>query len=106
MCYSGCNTLLVYHRGCPTCRQYVVPVRVVHAVTGVLHAVSARRIVGTAFANDKTFQNALNTAFEHFINLSPRAPEYISLFMDDQLRKARLHAHDMFAHVPLDPIGS
>ena len=49
----------------------------------------SRRIVGAAFANDKTFQNALNTAFEHFINLSPRAPEYISLFMDDQLRKVQ-----------------
>jgi hypothetical protein len=49
------------------------------------------RIVGAAFANDKTFQNALNAAFEHFINLSPRAPEYISLFMDDQLRRVRAH---------------
>lgn len=46
-----------------------------------------RRIIVTAFNNDKSFQNVLNTAFEHFINLSARAPEYISLFMDDQLRK-------------------
>ena len=45
--------------------------------------------MGAAFASDKTFQNALNAAFEAFINLSPRAPEYISLFMDDQLRKVR-----------------
>lgn len=30
---------------------------------------------------------ALNSAFEHFLNLSPRSPEYISLFMDDKLRK-------------------
>ena len=45
------------------------------------------RINGSAFSNDKSFQNVLNTAFEHFINLSARAPEYISLFMDDQLRK-------------------
>jgi hypothetical protein len=30
---------------------------------------------------------ALNSAFEHFLNLSTRSPEYISLFMDDKLRK-------------------
>ena len=50
-------------------------------------ALVCRRIIVTAFNNDKSFQNVLNTAFEHFINLSARAPEYISLFMDDQLRK-------------------
>lgn len=48
------------------------------------------RIIGAAFNNDKSFHNVLNTSFEHFLNLSPRAPEYISLFMDDQLRKVRL----------------
>ena len=26
-------------------------------------------------------------SFEHFINLNARSPEYISLFMDDKLRK-------------------
>ena len=49
------------------------------------------RIINAAFNNDKSFQNVLNTAFEHFINLSARAPEYISLFMDDQLRKVMQH---------------
>lgn len=44
-------------------------------------------IVGRAFVNDKAFQNALNQAFEHFVNLNQRSPEYISLFMDDKLRK-------------------
>ncbi len=29
----------------------------------------------------------LNSAFEHFINLNQRSPEFISLFMDDRLRK-------------------
>ncbi len=46
------------------------------------------RLIAASFNNEKAFQNALNTAFEHFINLSSRAPEYISLFMDDKLRKA------------------
>lgn len=44
-------------------------------------------IVSRSFQNDKAFQNALNQAFEHFINLNQRSPEYISLFMDDKLRK-------------------
>jgi Cullin family len=45
------------------------------------------RIISQAFSHDKTFQNALNLSFEHFINLNSRSPEYISLFMDDKLRK-------------------
>ncbi|KAK4402969.1 Cullin-3A [Sesamum angolense] len=45
------------------------------------------RIISLAFSNDKTFQNALNASFEYFINLNPRSPEYISLFVDDKLRK-------------------
>ena len=45
------------------------------------------RIIAVSFNNDKTFQNVLNHSFESFINLSQRSPEYISLFMDDKLRK-------------------
>ncbi|KAH7436226.1 hypothetical protein KP509_05G009200 [Ceratopteris richardii] len=45
------------------------------------------KIITTAFINDKTFQNALNSSFEYFINLNPRSPEFISLFVDDKLRK-------------------
>ena len=44
-------------------------------------------IVREAFGNDKSFQNALNQAFEFFMNLNPRSPEFISLFVDDKLRK-------------------
>lgn len=47
----------------------------------------ACRIIREAFGGDKTFQNVLNSAFEHFINLNQRSPEFISLFMDDRLRK-------------------
>ncbi|XAR51749.1 hypothetical protein NMG60_11006468 [Bertholletia excelsa] len=45
------------------------------------------KIINLAFNNDKTFQNALNSSFEYFINLNPRSPEFISLFVDDKLRK-------------------
>jgi len=32
-------------------------------------------------------QTAMNEAFESFINLNPKAPEYISLFIDENLKK-------------------
>jgi len=46
-----------------------------------------QQVIEQAFENDKQFTNALNQAFEHFINLNQHSPEYISLFVDDQLRK-------------------
>ena len=45
-------------------------------------------IVARSFASDRAFGNALNAAFEHFVNLAPRAPEFVSLYMDDRLRRA------------------
>lgn len=44
-------------------------------------------IIQGAFSGDKTFFNALNSTFEYFINLNQRSPEYISLFVDEQMRK-------------------
>ena len=40
-----------------------------------------------ACSGDRSFQNAVNGAFEAFLNLCPRAPEYLSLFMDDRLKR-------------------
>ncbi|CAM6034376.1 unnamed protein product [Sphagnum compactum] len=45
------------------------------------------KVIQLSFGNDKTFQNALNSSFEYFINLNVRSPEFISLFVDDKLRK-------------------
>eukprot|EP00246_Nothoceros_aenigmaticus_P013947 TRINITY_DN5071_c0_g1_i1.p1 TRINITY_DN5071_c0_g1~~TRINITY_DN5071_c0_g1_i1.p1 ORF type:complete len:736 (-),score=193.26 TRINITY_DN5071_c0_g1_i1:582-2789(-) len=45
------------------------------------------KIILQSFNNDKAFQNALNSSFEYFINLHVRSPEFISLFVDDKLRK-------------------
>jgi cullin 3 len=45
------------------------------------------RIVTRSFFNDSTFRNALNQSFEFFVNISTRSPEFISLFIDDLLRK-------------------
>jgi len=44
------------------------------------------RIINLAFSNDKLFQKDLNSSFEFIINLNPRSPEYISLFLDDKLQ--------------------
>lgn len=40
-----------------------------------------------ACSGDRSFQNAVNSAFEAFVNLCARAPEFLSLFMDDRLKR-------------------
>ena len=45
------------------------------------------RLLALAFMADKTFQHAINQAFEHFINLNPKSPEFISLFIDEKLKR-------------------
>jgi cullin 3 len=40
-----------------------------------------------SFRDDKQVQTSLNEAFESVINLNPRSPEYISLFIDENLKK-------------------
>ncbi|KAK9837407.1 hypothetical protein WJX81_000098 [Elliptochloris bilobata] len=62
------------------------------------------RLIAASFNNEKAFQNVLNTAFEHFINLSSRAPEYISLFMDDKLRKGLKTASEDDMEAVLDRV--
>merc|ERR1719421_1196375 len=44
-------------------------------------------VISKAFSGDKQFYNSLNQAFEHFVNLNMHSSEYISLFVDEQLRK-------------------
>lgn len=40
-----------------------------------------------AFNNDREVESALNEAFESFVNGNEKAPEFISLFIDDNLKK-------------------
>jgi len=40
-----------------------------------------------SFANNKLFENAISSDFEYFLNLNPKLPEYLSLFIDDKLKK-------------------
>ncbi|KAL1194519.1 Cullin-3A [Cardamine amara subsp. amara] len=62
------------------------------------------KIISTAFGNDKTFQNALNSSFEFFINLNARSPEFISLFVDDKLRKGLKGIADVDVEIILDKV--
>nr|GMC59432.1 cullin-3A-like isoform X1 [Ipomoea batatas] len=61
-------------------------------------------IINKAFNNDKTFQNALNSSFEYFINLNPRTPEFISLFVDDKLRKGLKGVSEEDVEIVLDKV--
>jgi len=45
------------------------------------------RVIDQAFSGDKQFYNSLNQAFEHFVNQNQRSAEYISLFVDEHMRK-------------------
>lgn len=40
-----------------------------------------------SFNEDKLFKQRINADFEYFINLNARTPEYLSLFIDDKLKK-------------------
>lgn len=62
------------------------------------------KIISVAFGNDKTFQNALNSSFEFFINLNNRSPEFISLYVDDKLRKGLKGATEEDVEVILDKV--
>ncbi len=35
----------------------------------------------------QAFNNRIYSDFEYFINLNPRSPEYLSLFIDDKLKQ-------------------
>jgi cullin 3 len=61
-------------------------------------------IITSAFNNDRTFQNALNSSFEYFINLNARSPEFISLFVDDKLRKGLKGVTEEDVEVILDKV--
>ncbi|KAG6494940.1 cullin-3B-like [Zingiber officinale] len=61
-------------------------------------------IISKSFNNDKTFQNALNSSFEYFINLNNRSPEFISLYVDDKLRKGLKGVTEEDVEVVLDKV--
>lgn len=40
-----------------------------------------------SFSTDKIFKQMISSDFEYFLNLNPKSPEYLSLFIDDKLKK-------------------
>lgn len=44
-------------------------------------------ILDNAFSGDKQVQASINEAFQSFINANARAPEFLSLYIDDHLKK-------------------
>lgn len=62
------------------------------------------KLLSAALSNDKTFQHSLNQAFEYFINLNQKSPEYISLFIDDKLKKGLKGVSDEEVEIVLDKV--
>uniref|UniRef100_A0A7S1SLI1 Cullin family profile domain-containing protein n=1 Tax=Tetraselmis chuii TaxID=63592 RepID=A0A7S1SLI1_9CHLO len=62
------------------------------------------KVIQKSFNSDKLFQNTLNQAFETFINMNPRSPEFISLFMDDKLRRGLKGMSEDDVEVVLDKV--
>jgi cullin 3 len=62
------------------------------------------RLLTGAFANDKNFQHAINQAFEYFINLNNKSPEFISLFIDEKLKKGLKGVSDEDIEVILNKV--
>lgn len=62
------------------------------------------KIINASFNNDKSFQNALNSSFEYFVNLNNRSPEFISLFVDDKLRKGLKGVSEEDVEIVLDKV--
>ncbi|KAI0649089.1 Cullin-domain-containing protein [Trametes meyenii] len=60
------------------------------------------RIWSKAFLGDRDLESGLNEAFETFINLNEKSPEYISLFIDDNLKKGLKGKSDTEVDIVLD----
>ena len=59
-------------------------------------------IVDAAFDGDRQFVNALHLSFENFVNLNNRSAEYLSLYVDDKLRRGLKGAEEEEVEATLD----
>lgn len=62
------------------------------------------KILSHAFLHDKSFKHTINQAFEYFINLNPRSPEFISLFIDEKLKKGLKGVSEEEVEATLDKV--
>ncbi|KAM9960053.1 hypothetical protein ACTFIW_007286 [Dictyostelium discoideum] len=61
-------------------------------------------LLQNALYNDKQFIHSIQQAFEYFINLNPKSPEYISLFIDEKLKKGLKGVSEEEVDIILDKI--
>ena len=55
-----------------------------------------------SFSNDKFFKQVISGDFEYFLNLNQRSPEFLSLFIDDKLKKGVKGLSDVEVEQVLD----
>lgn len=55
-----------------------------------------------SFFNDKEFLKMIGKDFEYFLNLNQKSPEYLSLFIDDKLKKGVKGMSDQDIELVLD----
>jgi cullin 3 len=61
-------------------------------------------IVDQSFSEDRKFARALKEAFENFINLDARTAQYLSLYVDDLLKKGLMGMSEDVAEQKLDQV--
>ena len=57
-----------------------------------------------SFSNDKFFKQVISGDFEYFLNLNQRSHEFLSLFIDDKLKKGVKGLSDVEVEQVLDMI--
>ncbi len=60
------------------------------------------RFLNVSFLKDKFFKKVISADFEYFLNLNKRSPEYLSLFIDDKLKKGVKGLSDAEVELVLD----
>ena len=78
----------------------------VNAITYVQNLLDLKdkydKILLESFNNDQFFKQVISGDFEHFLNLNKRSPEYLSLFIDDKLKKGVKGLSDAEVEMVLD----
>ncbi|CAL8081710.1 unnamed protein product [Calicophoron daubneyi] len=62
----------------------------------------ANDLLNRALNNQTIFRNQINSDFEYFINLNPRSPEFLSLFIDEKLKRGTKGMADQDVDVVFD----
>lgn len=58
--------------------------------------------LNNSFNNDRLFKQAISLEFEHFLNLNVKSPEFLSLFVDDKLKKGVKGLSEQEVEIVLD----